>query len=123
MKGPNPSGVGFGGDGDEIAAIENVEACFGVKLDYRDAAKWLTAGDVYRTLCKALPAEEAEKPGTWNRFVEALVHEGSADPRTIKPESLLLGPAAGSTTTVVVTAIIAAAVIVGGLFLIRFFRA
>ena len=40
----SPKSVGLGGDGDEIAAIDDVERAFGVKLDYADVSRWLTAG-------------------------------------------------------------------------------
>jgi hypothetical protein len=82
--------LGLGGDGDEIDAIENVERVFGVKLDTRDAPKWITAGDVYNPLLEALPAEEAAKPTLWDRFAQALCSETGVDPKTIVPESPLL---------------------------------
>jgi hypothetical protein len=82
--------VGLGGDGDEVHAIRDVEAAFGVKLDYRDAPNWVTAGHVFASLCNALPADEAAKPDLWERFAEALANETGADPKTIQPESPLL---------------------------------
>ena len=50
--------VGLGGDGDEIAAIDEVECAFDVKLDHTDARSWFTVGDVFRSVQKAPPAEE-----------------------------------------------------------------
>ena len=90
MNAQPPPSVGLGGDGDEIAAIQEVEAAFRVKLDDGDAPNWLTAGDVYRSLCKALPADEAAKPDLWDRFAEALTRETGVDPKVIQPESMLL---------------------------------
>jgi hypothetical protein len=82
--------VGLGGDGDEAAAIREVEAAFGVRLDCSDASNWLTAGDVYQALCRALPAGEAAKPDLWDRFAEALTRETGVDPKRIRAESTLL---------------------------------
>jgi hypothetical protein len=92
MNAQHVQSVGLGGDGDEVDAIRGVEAVFGVKLDYGDAPNWLTAGDVYASLCKALPADEAAKPDLWERFAEALARETGADPKLIQTESLLLSP-------------------------------
>ena len=68
MKMHPPQSVGLGGDGDEVSAIQEVEAEFGVQLDCSDAPNWATAGDVYRALCRVLPAEEAAKPDLSERF-------------------------------------------------------
>jgi hypothetical protein len=87
-----PVSVGLGGDGDEIAAMQDVEAAFGVRLDDSDASNWLTAGDVYRALRRALPADEAAKPDLWDRFAEALTRETGVDPKSIRAESTLLAP-------------------------------
>lgn len=86
-----PASVGLGGDGDEIAAIDEVEATFGVTLDYADAPTWQTAGDVFRSL--RLPADVANAPDTWDRFAAALTHETGVDPATITPDSPLLDEA------------------------------
>jgi hypothetical protein len=85
--------VGLGGDGDEIAAIDEVEAVFGVTLDYADAPTWETAGDVFRSLQTSLPADIANAPDTWDRFAAALTHETGVDPATITPDSPLLDEA------------------------------
>ncbi|MEO6217135.1 MAG: hypothetical protein ABIO86_13980 [Sphingomonas sp.] len=82
--------VGLGGDGDEIAAITEVETEFGVTLDYTDAENWASVGDVYAALRKALPPEEADKPGTWARFAQALCRETGISPSSISLESELL---------------------------------
>ena len=82
--------VGLGGDGDEIAAIREVEEEFGVRLDYANAGSWCTAGDVYAALCKALPAEKVGEPGTWERFAAALGRETGVSASRLTPQSELL---------------------------------
>lgn len=93
MEEHKPASVGLGGDGDEIAAIDEIEMTFGVTLDYADAPMWQTAGDVFRSLKNALPADIANAPDTWDRFVTALTHEVGVDPATITPDSPLLDEA------------------------------
>jgi len=85
-----PRSVGLGGDGDEISAIEEVEAEFNVTLDYSNAHEWATAGDVYAALRMALPAGEADQPGVWDRFAQALCRETGVPPPDISAESMLL---------------------------------
>ena len=87
----NPSrSVGLSGDGDEIAAIADVERTFGVKLDYADAQGWLTAGDVFTSLQRVLPAEELSKPDLWDRFAFALCEQTGVNPDDIDRHSPLL---------------------------------
>jgi hypothetical protein len=86
----SPVSVGLGGDGDEIAAIADVEHAFGVKLDYSDASRWLTAGDVFDTLRNSLPAEERNRAHLWERFATALSAEAGVDPKKIEYGSPLL---------------------------------
>lgn len=88
-----PVSVGLGTDGDEIAAIDEVEAVFAVTLDYADAPNWQTAGDVFRSLLNVLPTDIANAPDTWDRFATALTHETGVDPATITPDSPLLDEA------------------------------
>jgi hypothetical protein len=88
----NPTSVGLGGDGDEVSAIGEVERVFGVRLDYDDASDWVTAGDVYKSLNKALSAHEIQARGGWKRFAQALTDETGENPENISPESPLLGP-------------------------------
>ena len=57
--------LAFWGDGDEIAAIEEVEERFGVKLDTSTAASWLRFGDVFAALQRALPPNEEQTAETW----------------------------------------------------------
>lgn len=85
-----PKSVGLGGDGDEIAAIGDVERVFGVKLNYADAPGWSTAGDVFRSLQKALPTKELDSPDLWKRFAVALCGETGVNPSDIEPDSPLL---------------------------------
>lgn len=86
----HPISVGLDGDGDEIMAIEDVEAAFGVKLDITDAPEWVTAGDVFRSLAKALPTDIAAHPDTWTRFAIALSQQTGIEPGMITAESPLL---------------------------------
>ena len=95
MEAEPPFSVGLAGDGDEIAAIEHVEEVFGVTLDVRDAPQWLTAGDVFASLLKALPPDSAGDPVTWKRFAEALACETGIDANLITSSSPLLLPAEG----------------------------
>jgi hypothetical protein len=69
---PVAQNVGLGGDGDEIAALQEVEEEFGVKLDYTDARDWTTVGDVYAALLRQLPTAEANEPDVWPRFAKAI---------------------------------------------------
>lgn len=89
MTATPPMSVGLGGDGDEIVAIDDVERAFGVKLDKADAAQWHTAGDVFVSLCKALPAHNPDE-GLWSRFTEVLTDQTGVDPRSIEKDSPLL---------------------------------
>jgi len=82
--------VGLGGDGDEIAAIREVEQAFGVQLDYGDAHEWSTVGDVYAALLRELPAGAADQPGIWDRFAIAICKETGMSPSSIGLESGLL---------------------------------
>ncbi len=82
--------VGLGGDGDEIAALRDVEEAFGVALDYSTANEWTTVGDVWEALLEQLPDGASERPETWNRFKEALCRETGMDPKRIALESGLI---------------------------------
>jgi hypothetical protein len=92
MDATPPKSVGLGGDGDEIVAIDDVERAFGVKLDYADAPHWHTAGDVFSSLCKALPADVRDASDLWVRFTEALSAQTGVDPTSIEKDSPLLSP-------------------------------
>ena len=85
-----PVSVGLGGDGDEIAAIDEIEAIFGVTLDYADAPTWHTAGDVFRSLQNRLPQDVARAPDTWDRFITILSDVSGGDPARITPDSPLI---------------------------------
>lgn len=85
-----PASVGLGGDGDELAAIDDVERAFGIKFDYSDAPQWRTAGDVFDSLRKALPADELDTSNLWERFAAAICGVTGVDPTTIERRSPLL---------------------------------
>lgn len=86
-----PRSLGLGGDGDEIAAIKEVERCFGVRLDYSNSQSWKTAGDVFAALQRALPAKRATEHDTWARFAEAISLETGVDHSLVTHQTLLLG--------------------------------
>ncbi len=82
--------VSLAGDGDEIAAINEVEATFDVKLDYADAPRWRTAGDVFCSLLKVLPSDDVARPDKWERFAKALSRGTGLDPHAISKQSVLI---------------------------------
>lgn len=84
--------LGLWGDGDEIDAVTDVEAAFGVKLDYTHASEWLTTGDVFEALLKALPPGQGDRDEVWTRFAEAISQQTDVDPAKILPSTLLLIP-------------------------------
>ena len=84
-----PKSVGLGGDGDEIVAIDDIERAFSVKLNKTDAAQWHTAGDVFVSLCKALPSDIRDDDGLWSRFAEILTDQTGVDPKAIEKDSPL----------------------------------
>lgn len=88
--GAPPKSVGLGGYGDEISAIYDVERAFGVKLDYADAPGWRTAGDVFTSLQRILPAEKLNSPDLWQRFAVALCGQTDVNPNDIDRDSPLL---------------------------------
>ena len=90
MSATPPKSVALGGDGDEIATIADVEHTFRVKLDKADAPQWHTAGDVFASLCKALPADIRADDGLWSRFTEVLAHHAGVDPKAIEKDSPFL---------------------------------
>jgi hypothetical protein len=90
MNDGSPISVGLGAEGDEVAAIQDVERLFGVRLDYNDASSWITAGDVFASLEKALPAKVAATPDAWTRLTECLARHTGIDAARIQPSSPLL---------------------------------
>jgi hypothetical protein len=88
-EGP-PKSVGLGGDGDEIFAVADVERTFGIKLNYADAPHWLTAGDLFASVQKALPEKQREGPEVWERFATALCGQTGVNPKDNEPSSPLL---------------------------------
>lgn len=89
---PFPKSVGLIGDGDEIAAIRDIEEAFGVTLDYGDAGTWRTAGDIYASLCRTLPLAGTGESDNWGRFRAALARETGMNPAEIEEASPLLAP-------------------------------
>ena len=86
-----PVSLGLGGDGDEIAAIKEVERRLGIRLDYSDSPRWTTVGDVFAAVQRALPPERVAASDTWARFAEAISVETGVDPSRVTPATLLLG--------------------------------
>jgi hypothetical protein len=95
MDAAPPFFVGLVGDGDEIAAIEDVEQAFGVTFDRQDGQAWRTAGDVFVSLLELLPPDAAGDVAIWERFTTALALETGVDPRRITTDSPLLLPDKG----------------------------
>lgn len=86
-----PTSLGLGGDGDEIAAIGEVERQFNVQLDYSEARDWKTVGDVYEALKCVLPSDQISSEKTWPIFVQAICEETGVDPWRVNAKTLLLG--------------------------------
>ncbi|MBL8215412.1 MAG: acyl carrier protein [Bryobacterales bacterium] len=82
--------LGLGGDGDEIDAIEDVEREFGIALDKADAPHWLTVGDVYQSLLKALPEPARQDSIIWPRFCAAICQQTGADGTRVSAATLLI---------------------------------
>lgn len=81
----------LGGDGDEIDAIEKVEAEFGIAFDADDWERFVTVGDVWAAVLKELRLSEEEAAPLWLRFAEAIAWETGVDPRQVGPETVLIG--------------------------------
>ena len=84
------------GDGDEIDAVEEIEAEFSITLDTSDAGDWWTVADLFEAVKRALPAYDANQPSTWPRFCAALCEISCDDPAEITPGMLLIMPAGPS---------------------------
>ena len=67
--------IGLGGDGDEVDAIERVEARFGIAFDFEDCERFVTIDDVWRALLKELRMSAAEAAPLWPDFVRELGDE------------------------------------------------
>ena len=103
-----PHSLGLWGDGDEIAAIRDVECRFAVQLDYSDARNWVTAGDVFAALQRALPVAQAQ---AWRIFAEAISAETGVDPAEVKASTALLGTRRFSWKLSIVVAVVAGLVL------------
>ena len=82
--------IGFGGDGDQVDAFFALEKHFGVSIDDRDCRRWLTAGDVFAALVRALPEYEREREGLWPAFAAIMCDETGADASRVRPDTLLI---------------------------------
>jgi hypothetical protein len=82
--------IGLGGDGDEVDAIQALERHFAVILDYREASNWRTAGDVFASLLRALPANQRHREGLWPEFAALICDETGADASRVGRDTLLL---------------------------------
>lgn len=89
MTDATPATLGLNSNSDEFAAVEAIEAEFGVTIDYADAPQWRTAGDLFRSLAAQLPAGQAGDPDIWQRFAGALSQTTDIDPDTITRETPL----------------------------------
>jgi hypothetical protein len=81
--------IGLGGDGDEVVAIQLVEKRLGLQLDYSDAARWRTLGDLHGSIIQVRPDLKGSRRA-WRRMVVALCSETGINPRGAQPETLLL---------------------------------
>ena len=86
---PGPATLGLNSNSDEFAAIEEIEAEFGVTIDYADAPKWHTVGDLFNSLLAQLPAMQASEPEIWDRFATVLSRATDTDLEAIMPQTPL----------------------------------
>jgi len=86
---PGPATLGLNSNSDEFVAIEEIEAEFGVTIDYADAPLWRTAGDLFRSLLAQMPAGQAHDPEIWERFATALSRATDVELEAITPETPL----------------------------------
>jgi hypothetical protein len=88
-------GIGLGGDGDEVDAIERVEARFGILFDHAVCEAFATGGDVWRALLKEMRLDEADPAAgaAWATMVWALGDETLDEAQCLEvgPETLLIG--------------------------------
>jgi hypothetical protein len=81
--------LNYGGDGDEVIAIEHVEHEFGVKFGQEDADGWVTVDDVFTSLLIKLGIDR-DGEALWPRFAEALARENGYGGADVGRETLLL---------------------------------
>ena len=84
-----PTALGLNSNSDEFAAVEEIEAEFGVTIDYADAPQWRTVADLFAALLRQLPAGQADDPDVWERFARALAQTMDIDPEVITPDMRL----------------------------------
>lgn len=85
--------IGLGGDGDEIDAIERVEERFGIAFDIEDCERFVTVGDVWRSLQKELGIDDVQAASMWPDFVDALGEEtlAAGEAAMVGHDTLLIG--------------------------------
>ena len=93
LSGAMLESIGLGGDGDEVDAVERVEAVFGIAFDHEDCQRFVTVGNVWDALRKELRVTEEEAAPLWPRFTEELSWETGVDPTQVRPATSLLAPA------------------------------
>jgi hypothetical protein len=81
-----PATLGLASNSDEFAVIEELEAEFGVTIDYANAPQWRTVGDLFTALLAQLPAGPTNDPDVWERFVSTLSQTTDVDVETIAPQ-------------------------------------
>ena len=81
--------VGLGGDGDEVDAIEEAFARFGLQVPVEDAPGWVTVGDAWSSVLRLAP-KVGEQPAAWERFTAALCYSTGADPQEVGKDTRLL---------------------------------
>ena len=84
-----PASLGLASNSDEFALIEEIEAEFGVTIDYADAPQWRTVGDLFGSLLTQLPVGQANDPDIWDRFAATLAGVTDTDLEAIIPQTPL----------------------------------
>ncbi|MCR0985082.1 hypothetical protein [Roseomonas populi] len=62
-----------------------------MRFDVRDAPGWRTEGDLHMSVLQVLPEPCPHVDETWTHLARAVAAETGADPRRVRPETLLLG--------------------------------
>ena len=84
--------LSLAGDGDEVAAIEDVEREFGTMFVPNERPQWLTIGDVFNDLLTALGPDASDDATIWPRFCRAITLDTGDDPSTLVRETRFLMP-------------------------------
>ena len=81
---PNPHpNIGMVGDGDDVAAIEEIEKDFGVSFDRDGLERIRTLGDLFDILIGMRP--DLDRDESWQRYTEASRSSAGRTPRTCAP--------------------------------------